>query len=156
MNKFCKVVLLVAALLAGSVPAFAGDQEAGAEKLSLKERKMVKKAEEDLKSQVESTKKECAMTNLDASLELDKAALKKIQEGNYSIHGFCAYALSGMRTVCRDELGKKSIQEGIEKVVCRYPGKRALSVENKTLTLDIDLKAPNYDQYVVEQLENTL
>ena len=89
-------------------------------KLTLKEKRIKKKVEKELKEELADTNKKCGTK---IKVEVDWTSFKKANAiaGTLTrIASACEYSLKEVSSVCRDDDGKEAIKDGVKKIVCTY------------------------------------
>lgn len=120
---------------------------APAQAQTLAQKQMMAKQDEALVDPLRQANEACG-TSIKASI--DWPGFLSAQIGNNSISGFCESALSTMRGMCSDALAKKEIAAKVQTYTCGFggAGKRAMSLKDGNLRLDIDWDASNYDDFI--------
>jgi hypothetical protein len=135
----CTIALIAMVFLA-ALPAVAHAQ-------TLAQKQFMAKQDAEFAEAVPDTDKACG-TALKASI--DWPGFLKSEIGNNSIVSYCAEPLNTLRSMCSDPLAKTAISEKIKTYTCGFggPGKRALSLDNGALHIDVDWDAANYGDYI--------
>jgi len=134
MKKFFVLFALGAFL---TTPAFAQKKEAkpakAKVKLTLKEKKIVKKVEAAMaEDEIKTMNKVCA-SNI--KVTIDWASFKKADAISNSVESGCTEALDRIEGVCKDELGKEAVSSTIKAVTCVYAEKKDIGHSMKKGTL---------------------
>jgi hypothetical protein len=148
-------VIAGAAVLVSAGVAFAD--------MSLRQKEFTKKQDEYFKKEVAPTDEKCGI-KLNAKIDWQsfKAEIDKHLDGkdghNYSFYGYCSSPPSAMFSLCDSEDGKAAIKKRIKSYTCKFggEGKRKIELKGSNLTMWVDWKASNYDDFVKEYLGKTL
>ena len=121
---------------------------------SLKLRRTMDDAEKKLQTAVDNLNKYCG-TNITVKIDWSNAQQAALEKGY--IQGNCENAIFGVRSICRDDLGKQSLQEKIEAVLCVFgPKSFALKDGTLTCTTNDELTGSSLESAVENYLEETL
>jgi hypothetical protein len=114
---------------------------------TLAQKQMMAEVDANFATKTPDTNKACG-TSLKASI--DWSGFLKSEIGQNSVSAFCAAPLDTLQSMCGDAMAKQAIAGKIKGYVCAFggPGKRALSLDNGTLQMDVDWDASNYDDYI--------
>lgn len=114
---------------------------------TLAQKQMMARQDADFAASVPDTDKACGIT-LKASI--DWPGFLKGDAGQNSVSAYCAEPLNTLRSMCSDATAKAAIAEKIKTYTCGFggQGKRALSLDNGALRMDVDWDAANYDDFV--------
>jgi hypothetical protein len=133
---------------------------------NLKERKEIERGQKALDQTLEKANKKCE-TKLKVTVDV-KSFLGNIdkQHNFASPHSWCGSILDGMRRLCGDADGKKSIQTKVGEVACHYDAnatKEKLKrygpifiLKNKKLSAGYNLATSNIEEETKKFLENNL
>jgi hypothetical protein len=148
-------VIAGAAVLVSAGVAFAD--------MSLRQKEFAKKQDEYFKKEADLANEKCG-TKIAAKIdwqsfkaEIDKSLDGK-HESSYSFSGYCDSPMGTMFSMCDSEDGKAAIKKRIKSYTCKFggEGKRKIELKGSNLTMWVDWKAANYDDYVKEYLGKTL
>jgi hypothetical protein len=131
--------------------------------MSLRQKEFAKKQDEYFKKEVDLANEKCGI-KLNAKIDWEsfKGEVDKQLDGkdgyNYSFSGYCDAPVGSMFGICDSEDGKAAIKKRIKSYTCKYggEGKRKIELKGANLTMWVDWKASNYDDYVKEYLGKTL
>src|SRR5262249_20670900 len=82
---------------------------------------------------------------------IQEADLKK-----YDISAYCDSALSGVKNICLDQIGRGAVQKQIKTIVCSFGQERSVSLENGVLNYQISFQSSRDSQFVSDYLSTHL
>ena len=128
-----KLLILLTLSAFITTPALAQKKEAkpakAKVKLTLKERKIVKKVEAELaEDEIKTMNKACGSK---IKVTINWASFKKADAISSTIDSACSDALDQIERVCQDDLGKEAVSTTIKAVTCQYADKKNRSHELK-------------------------
>ena len=74
----------------------------------------------------------------------------------FTSEGYCDAALSSIRRVCGDDLGKKAVGAKIKSMSCSFGPARSIALKDGALDYKINFDSANDSDYVYEFLQNNL
>lgn len=151
---------LVLALSTATALLFTASAADAKPKLTLKEKRIVKEEEKVLAEKLVSLNKKCG-TKMEVSV--DWASFKKGDAINKSSTSPCENAIGYIERVCRDDVGKEALKEGVKELRCTWVKKDKANhkLEKKVLTEAAWVKTgggeyfsanPNVDAWLAENL----
>jgi hypothetical protein len=137
----------------GLILVLAAVSVASADAQSLKVRQRMQAQEEALVADAASTNKACGAT---FPVKFDWAGAPEDKLDAYSPEGYCDAALSGIRHVCDDDIGKKAVLAKIKSMTCGFGPARSIALKDGALDYKINFDSFNDSDYVYEFLQNNL
>jgi hypothetical protein len=137
----------------GLILVLAAVSGASADAQSLKVRQRMQAQDEALVADVESTTKACGTT---VPVKFDWAGAPEDKLEAYSSEGYCDAALSSIRSVCGDDMGKKAVGTKIKSMSCGFVPARSIALKDGALDYKINFDSSNDSDYVYEFLQNNL
>jgi hypothetical protein len=132
--------------------ALAAVSVASADAQSLKIRQRMQAPEEELVADVESTNKACG-TTIPVN---DWAGPPEDSLEAFSSEGYCDAALSSIRRICGDDMGKKAVIAKIKSMTCAPGPARSIAFKDGALDYQINFDFSNDSDPVYEFLQNSL
>jgi hypothetical protein len=120
---------------------------------SLKVRQRMLDQEKELLHDARSTNKECD-ANFDIKFDWAGAPEDKISE--FSEEAYCDAALTAIRRICGDDLGKKAVKEKVKTVTCGFGSARTIGLKDGALDYKMSYPSTNDSDYVYAFLQNNL
>ncbi len=125
---------------------------------SLKDKKIFAAQDELFKQELAHLNKECG-TKITGKIDWSSFTKGKVDLTKYGIgDGYCQDALSALKSLCSDPIGKAEIAKKVKSYSCKFggPGKRAITIKGGTIEAAIELEAANNSDFFREKLEELL
>jgi hypothetical protein len=135
------------------VMVFSAAIVATADAQSLKVRERMLDQESELIHDAKSTQRECE-ANFPIAFDWTSAPEDKLE--SFSQEAYCDAALTALRRLCGDKLGKKAVQDKIKKVTCGFGTERAVSLKDGALEFKMSYPSTDNADFVYKYLENNL
>ena len=136
-----------------SVMIVAAFAVATADAQSLKVRERMLDQESELVHDAKSTQRECE-ANFPIAFDWTGAPEDKL--ASFSQEAYCDAALTALRRLCGDKLGKTAVQDKIKKVTCGFGPERAVSLKDGALEYKMSYPSTDNADFVYKYLENNL
>jgi hypothetical protein len=120
---------------------------------SLKVRERMLDQEQELVHDARSTQREC---EANFPIAFDWTGVPEDKLSQFSQEAYCDAALTALRRLCGDKLGKKSVQDKIKKVTCGFGAERAVSLKDGALEYKMSYPSTDNADFVYKYLENNL
>jgi hypothetical protein len=138
---------------AGLTMVFAAVAVVTADAQSLKVRQRMLDQERELVHDAKSTNRECE-ANFPIAFDWTGAPEDKLEA--FSQEAYCDAALTAIRRLCSDKLGKKAVQEKINNVTCGFGPERAISLKGGVLEYKMSYPSTDSSDFVYKYLLNNL
>lgn len=126
---------------------------APADAQSLKVRERMLDQEQELVHDAKSTNRAC---EINVPIAFDWAGAPEDKLPNFSQEAYCDAALTAIRRMCSDKLGKKAVQEKVKSVTCGFGPEQAISLKDGALEYKMSYPSTNSADFVYKYLENNL
>ena len=120
---------------------------------SLKIRQRMLDQEQELVRDAKSTNREC---EINVPINFDWAGAPEEKLADWSQEAYCDQALTAVRRMCDDKLGKKAVQEKIKSITCGFAPERAVSLKDGALQYKMSYPSTDSADFVFKYLENNL
>jgi hypothetical protein len=119
---------------------------------SLKDKEYFAAQEKELASDVSFLNKTCD-TNISVKIDWSKLPAER----DHSPSGYCeGGALSGLREVCKSQLGKDTVKQKVKDVTCTFGPQRTIVLKDGTINYTINYSSSNDWEFVYAYLQEHL
>ena len=124
-----------------------------AEAQSLKIRQKQADQEKQLEENIPPLNKACG-TEIVVKFDWKDVPGEELEK--YSASSYCDAAMSGIRHICEDDIGKKAVKEKIKTMTCGFGAERSVSLKDGVLDYKINFSSTNDMEYVYKFLQDNL